>query len=53
MTSEEELRRLRDVEAEARALLRALRVEKLPSSHIAESIITQHHIDRLTELLGP
>lgn len=46
-----ELERLREVAAEARGLLRALRAETAPTAHLTESIITQHHMNRLTELL--
>jgi hypothetical protein len=46
-----ELERLRDIETETRGLLAALRAEQEPTAHLRESIITQHHMDRLAELL--
>lgn len=45
--------RYRELVQEVRALLRALQAESRPAAHIAQSIITQHHLDRLDQLTQP
>lgn len=48
-----ELQRLRDIETEVCALLRAIDTESKPSASLAESIITQHHLNQLAKLTQP
>lgn len=43
--------RYRELAQEARALLRAAHAEAQPAANITQSLITQHHLDRLAELV--
>jgi hypothetical protein len=45
--------RYHELAQEVRALLRALEAERHPAAHIAQSIVTQHHMDRLDQLTQP